>query len=112
MNEKTEPKIRENADNVDDFISSFMPENSSKRGGDADIDSIDRDTIRPGNSPTFYTVLVFHRAFCDYAFNDYLAFMLRNNPYFGAGTFGHLSRFMLQRAFVISKQLPELEDGG
>ena len=34
--------------------------------------------------------------------------MLRNDPYFGAGTFG----FIPERAFIISKQLSELKDCG
>ena len=47
-----------------------MQDNVSARGGGADIESIDTDAIRPGNPPTFYTMILFHRAFCEYAFND------------------------------------------
>ena len=103
MNERAEPKLVENQDNMDDFINSFTDENTSRRGS---------DTITPGKSPTFYTMLLFHRAFCEYAFNDNFSFLLRNDPFFGAGTFGQLSRFMPERVYVIYKQLSELEDGG
>mmetsp|Transcript_13666 Transcript_13666/g.29759 ORF Transcript_13666/g.29759 Transcript_13666/m.29759 type:complete len:124 (-) Transcript_13666:44-415(-) len=56
-------------------------------------------------------MLLFHRAFFDYAFNDNFAFSSRNDPYFGSGTFGQLARFMPERIFVMYKQLSELKDG-
>lgn len=40
-------------------------------------------------SPTFYTMLLlFHRAFCEYLFDDTFNFLLRDDPYFGINTFG------------------------
>ena len=57
-------------------------------------------------------MLLFHRAFCEYAFNDNFGFLLRNDPYFGSGTFGQLAGFMPERIYVMHKQLSELKDGG
>ena len=101
MNERVEPTLVENQDNVDYFINSFTDENMSRRGSNA---------ITPGKSPTFYKMLLFHRAFCEYAFDNHFLFLLRNDPFFGVGTFGQLARFMPERVYVICQQLYELKD--
>lgn len=71
-----------------------------------------RGFIDPGQSPTFYTMLLFHRAFCEYTFNDNYGFLLKNDSYYGNGTFGQLARHMAERTYVMHRQLEELKDGG
>ena len=58
------------------------------------------------------TMLLFHRAFCEYAFNDTYNFLLRDDQYYGKNTFGEVARLMPERAFVLYQQLQQLKDGG
>lgn len=67
---------------------------------------------RQGVTPTYYTMLLFHQAFCEYAFNDNYEFILRNDPYYGRNTFGQVSRLMPERAAVMHQKVHELMDGG
>ena len=46
------------------------------------------DVPKPRDSPTFYAMLLFHRGFCEYMFNDHFDFLKKNDQYFGPGTFG------------------------
>ena len=106
MNERAEPNL-EGSESIGNFIDSFTDESAATKRG---CDSL--TALQPGDSPTFYTMLLFHRAFCEYAFNDNFSFLLRNNSCFGEGTFGQLSQFMAERTYVMYKQMNELKDGG
>jgi hypothetical protein len=64
------------------------------------------------SSPTFYTMLLFHRAFCEFAFDDSFDFLLRNDPYYGVNTFGQVARLMPERAYVMYHRLQQLKNGG
>ena len=103
MNEKAEPSIKE-SESIGTFIDSFTDEAVATEKG--------CDSLQPGDSPTFYTMLLFHRGFCEYAFNDHFSFLLRNHLYFGNGTFGQLSQYMAERTYVMQSELNELKDGG
>lgn len=86
------------------------------QGIDAFIDSQDPDnTVFPSTplpSPTFYTMLHFQRAFCEYAFNDNWRFLLQNDPFLGPGTFGQCARMMAERCAVMHDQLEKLKGDG
>ena len=115
MNERatalTEELIEGSGDeSVESLINSFTSEEvASKRG-------CDKLEIKPGDSPTFLTMLQFHRAFCESAFNDNFEFVKRNDLYFGLNTHGQLARHMPERTFVIYKQCqdlkPDVDDQG
>jgi hypothetical protein len=62
--------------------------------------------------PTFYTMLLFHRAFCKYTFDDTFDFMLKDDPYYGKNTFGQVARLMPERAYVVHQRMKQLKDGG
>jgi hypothetical protein len=110
MNERAEPVLT--GSNVDDFVEGFNEDNAESRGANVvDVPTNLGSADRP-ISPTFYTMLLFHRAFCEYTFNDNFDFLKRNDIYFGSGTFGQLSRFMPVQIYVMRKQLDELKDGG
>ena len=70
------------------------------------------DVLKPGDSPTFYAMLLFHRGFCEYMFNDHFNFLKKNDQYFGPGTFGQLSCFMAERTYVMKMHLECLKNGG
>ena len=103
MNERAVPVLSED-DDLDDFVASFNEDNAS--------DTVTEVPTRHPISPTFYTMLLFHRAFCEYTFNDNFDFLKRNDLYFGSGTFGQLARFMPVQVYVMHKQLEELKNGG
>lgn len=100
MNERAEPPETFDTQSIESFIDSQNIE--------ADVPS----TCNTKSTPTFYTMLLFHKAFCDYAFNDNFAFLLRDDPYYGINTFGQGSRHMAVRCYVMRKQLDELKNGG
>lgn len=79
MNERAEPVLSEDED-LDDFVESFNEDNASETATEV--------PTRHPISPTFYTMLLFHRAFCEYTFNDNFDFLKRNDLYFGSGTLG------------------------
>lgn len=79
-----------------------------------DVDADHGNFVSPANKsspPTFYTMLLFHRAFCEYAFNDSFGFLLRNDPYYGKNTFGQVARLMPERVAVMYQRLQELKGG-
>ena len=112
MNERAKPKLKD-GETLEDYIESMTDENVDARGGNTVSPPKGCDAVlKPGDSPTFMTMLLFHRGFCEYAFNDNFSFLLRNDPYLGHGTFGQLARFMPERSYIMFKQITELENGG
>jgi hypothetical protein len=57
-------------------------------------------------------MLLFHRAFCKYTFDDTFDFMLKDDPYYGKNTFGQVARLMPERAYVVHQRMKQLKDGG
>jgi hypothetical protein len=57
-------------------------------------------------------MLLFHCAFCEYAFDNTYNFLLRDNPYYGENTFGQVARLMPERVYVLHQRLQQLKDGG
>ncbi len=104
MNETAEPSLT-GVESIDDFVDTFSEDNASVRGAEERL-------LPGGESSTFYTMLLFHRGFCEYMFNDNFGFLLRNDPFFGPNTFGQCARFMPERTYVMQKQLNELKDEG
>ena len=98
MNENAQPCLG-SSQSIEAHIDSFTTINTS------DV------YVEPRGSPTFFTMLLFHRAFCEYAFNDNFGFLMRNDPYFGSGTFGQLARFMPERVYIMYMQLSEFKEG-
>lgn len=65
------------------------------------------DDQSEASPPTFYLMLLWNRAFCDYAFNPNWRFILKDDPYFGS--FGQCARLMAERTVVIYNQAAELK---
>ncbi len=98
MNETAKPV--QNNTSVDSLIES------------SDINAEDESFLSPRHSsPTFYTMLLFHRGFCEAAFDDSFSFLLQDDPYFGHNTFGQGARHMPERAAVMLQQINALKDG-
>jgi hypothetical protein len=57
-------------------------------------------------------MLLFHRAFCEYAFDNTYNFLLRDDPYYGKNTLGQVARLMPEQAFVLNQRLQQLKDRG
>ena len=90
-------------DSIVDYVESLNTSNASSREGGT--------FFKPGDPPTFYTMLLFYQVFCEYIFNDNSDFLIHNNCYLGSGTFVQLAHFMPEIVCVIIKQLSELKDG-
>lgn len=99
MNERAKPALDDRS--IERFIDSQNPDDESGNG----------EYVQQESSPIFYTMLLWHRAFTDYVFNDSWRFLLQNDPYFGPGTFGQCARFMAERAAVIKQRLDDLRAG-
>ena len=109
MNERAEPELARHDDefaDVEEFVESFSDEAVAEAAGCNEI--IDTSTAKKSISPTFFTMLHFHKGFCDYTFNNHFDFLKRNDMYLGKGTFGHLSRFMPVQIYLMKKELDEL----
>ena len=104
MNETAKPRINDSVESIEQHINSFTNQNAIQRGCDGYID------IKTGQTPTFYVMLLFHRAFCEYAFNDTFSFLHPNDPYFG--TFGQMARLMLEQCYVMHRQLQDTKGDG
>ena len=104
MNETAKPRVDDSVESMDQHINLFTDQNAAQRGCGGYTD------IKTGQTPTFYAMLLFHRGFCDYAFDDTFSFLHRNDPYFG--TFGQLACLMTEQCYVMPKQLNDLKDGG
>ena len=61
------------------------------------------------HSPVFYTVMLFVQAFGRAYFFDKFHWIMRHNPNFGRGTYGHLSPYCVEFAFVAHRDLAALE---
>jgi len=100
-NKRAKPTIEKtNNETINDSVESFNQQNT------------DKVTIALGKSSTFYTMLLFHKALCEYVFNDNFGFLLCNDPYFRERTFDQLVRFMAERVYVMVDQLCGLKEGG
>ncbi len=107
MNERAEPSV-DITDNIHHYIESFTANNANEKECDERNNAISLET-----SPTFYTMLLFFKVFCQYAFNHHFAFMKCNDPYFGNGTYGQLVCFMPERIYLMKREVSALrgEDG-
>jgi hypothetical protein len=63
-------------------------------------------------SPTHYTSLRWIVAFGDAFFDANMEWVKRQDPVFGAGSYGHISRLVPEHLFVMYKQMERLKDGG
>jgi len=77
-----------------------------------DDGSIDAIRLKPGDSPTFYTILLFAHGFYTYFYKDANYFFLKCDPVLGKGTHGFLARLLHERLYATHKKLSEIENGG
>jgi hypothetical protein len=105
MNEKAEPTLVENdRENINDYVNSFSNENVEERGGTGDPNF--NGGISP---PAFHTMLLFFSGFCKYTFTDHFELLKKNDPYFGDGTSGQISRFMSLVAYCVDNDMNQLK---
>jgi hypothetical protein len=62
-------------------------------------------------SPTHYTALRWVVAFGDSFFDHHMEWVKRNDPVFGPGSYGHISRLVPEHLFVMHKQFEKLKNG-
>jgi hypothetical protein len=58
--------------------------------------------------PTHYTSLRWIVAFGEYMFDGNMEWAKKNDPIFGPGSYGHISRLVPEHLFVMEKQLEAL----
>ena len=110
MNMKSAPKRPQEGASYADSIEATNEQSAENRA----LDGQYTQPIKEAES-TFYIMLLFFRAFTDYAFNDTWRFLLQNNPHFGTNTFGQCAQFMAERAAISyekANELLELGDNG
>lgn len=103
MNMKSAPKEAEDATTFADSIDSTDDESAENQALNGQF----TQPIKESES-IFYIMLLFHRAFTDYAFNDTWRFILQNNHHFGSNTFGQGAQFMAERAAILYNKAMEL----
>lgn len=62
--------------------------------------------------PVFYTVLLFVQGFSRSFFMDHFNWIMRSNPNFGNASYGFLSPYCPEHAYVMDRDLESLENGG
>ena len=97
MNEAAEPSCLNgtNDNSMESLIDSQDPDRDIHHYSDQ----------QSSTSPTFYTMLLFHRSFCENLFDNTFNFLLRDDPYFGINTFGQAARLMPERIYVVHEHL-------
>jgi hypothetical protein len=63
-------------------------------------------------TPTHYASLQWIVDFGEAMFNSNMEWAKRNDPVFGEGSYGHISRLMPEHIFVMERQLEEMKNGG
>jgi len=105
MNEKAEPTLVENnRENINEYVNSFSNDNVDERRGFGDPNF--NEGVSP---PSFHTMLLFFSGFCKYTFTDHFELLKKNDPYFGDGTFGQISRFMSLVAYCVDNDMNKLK---
>ena len=106
MNTRAVPDSEAPNDNdvqtFDQFIDSFSDENTSE----------DYYVPKPGETPTFYAMLLWMQGFAESYFDDMFDWMMRFDPELGNGSWGQTARLAVERCFVMHKMLQDLENDG
>ena len=100
MNNKSEPTM--DGDSLEDFVGSF----SSVHEGD----SVEK--LKPRETPILLVVLYFLDGFNKFFHQGMFNFLMKNDRFFGNGTFGQLACFGAKRCYVMHQKLSELENEG
>ena len=103
MNMKSAPKTPQDGSSYADSIEATNEQSAENQA----LNGQYTQPIKEAES-TLYIMLLFHRAFTDYAFNDTWRFLLQNNPHFGTNTFGQGAQFVAERAAILYKKATEL----
>jgi hypothetical protein len=63
-------------------------------------------------TPTHYVSLLWFNAFCDQFFDEHMDWMKRNDPIFGAGSYGNITRLVPKHLHIFFKQFGQLKNDG
>lgn len=77
-----------------------------------DSDSDIQPPLKPNDTPVFYAMLLFFQAFGDAYFDDMFHFAMKDDPILDKGSYGQISRYCVERLYVMHKALSELEGDG
>lgn len=87
--------------------------NSNDSDSDSTVDEEEMEAAyKPGKTPPMYAITVWFVAFCEEYYDDMFDWAMRNDPYFGVGSYGQTYRLCPERAFIMHRKLLELENGG
>jgi len=100
MNTRADP-VEVEQRNIGDYVRSF----TSDAIDDTDIQ------LKPGDSPTFYTMLLFVDGFHEAFFKDMFEWTKRNDPVIGPGSHGQMARLCVERLYVMHSELSALAKG-
>ncbi len=67
--------------------------------------------LKRNDTPVFYAMLLFFRGFGDVYFDDMFNFCMKDDPILGTGSFGQISRFCVERCFIMHKLLDDIQNG-
>ena len=67
--------------------------------------------LKRNDTPIFYAMLLFFRGFGDIYFDDMFHFTMKDDPFLGEGSFGQISRFCVERCYIMHKLLSDIEKG-
>lgn len=102
--------------NTDDDGAYYDPDNTVMADADVltadDSDSDVQPPLKPNDTPVFYAMLLFFQAFGDAYFDDMFHFAMKDDPILDKGSYGQISRFCVERLYVMHKTLSELEGDG
>ena len=68
-------------------------------------------TLQRNDTPVFYAMLLFFRGFGDAYFDDCFNFTMKDDPILGEGSYGQISRFCVERCYIMHKILHDMETG-
>jgi hypothetical protein len=61
-------------------------------------------------NPTHYISLLFFTAFCDHFFDRHMDWLKRNDPVFGDGSYGQISRIVFEHLHIMLEELKAMKD--
>jgi len=67
--------------------------------------------LKRNDTPIFYAMLLFFRGFGDIYFDDMFHFTMKDDPFLGEGSFGQISRFCVERCYIMHNLLSDIEKG-
>jgi len=76
------------------------------------LDLMSAKADKKQKTPSHYVSLLFFSAFCEDFFDPNMEWMKRNDPVFGAGSYGNISRLVPEHLYILFNQLGTMKNDG